>query len=173
MRRQQSVHLFKWQVGVDGTPTAPSVSDCVAATLVATIQRTGSSKSVLLPIDELEPRADAGEPVLHLWVLNSRIRYAASGGSGCDTTAPPSSGPRPRSAIKLLFRRIPRQEADAMLEALTSDVQEINLPRAAILTVGTLLAASNGLLPASERLFREWQIGLLDRWTDGSSTSLS
>ncbi|CAK7221657.1 hypothetical protein SBRCBS47491_004603 [Sporothrix bragantina] len=162
LRRQQSVHLFKWQVAVVGAEsTAPSIADCVAATLVATIQRTGSSKSFLLPIYELDGGEGAtdreeekgDEKALQVWVLNSSIGYAA-------WPAETPSGP----AIKLLYRFVPRKEADDTLDRLNSDVQEINLPRETIAAVTGLLEESNNLLPPRDRLFQEWKIGLLKRW---------
>ncbi|CAK7232294.1 E3 ubiquitin-protein ligase E3D [Sporothrix curviconia] len=160
LRRQQSIHLFKWQVSVAGADsTAPTITDCVAATLVATIQRTGSSKSFFLPIYELEggdavEGEDKGEErVLHIWVLNSNIGYAAW---------PAETVPGP--AIKLLYRFVARKEADKTLDRPNSDVQEINLPRETIAAVVGLLQDSNGLLPPRDRLFQEWKIALLGRW---------
>lgn len=159
LRRQQSVHLFKWQVSITGTnSTAPSMAECVAATLVATVQRTGSSKSFFLPIYELEGSAggidasDDEEKVLQVWVLNSTIEYAA-----WPTVTP--SGP----AIKLLYRFVAHKDAEETLDRLNSDVQEISLPRETIAAVTCLLEASNGLLPARDRIFQEWKIGLLPR----------
>ncbi|CAK7271893.1 hypothetical protein SEPCBS57363_004854 [Sporothrix epigloea] len=160
LRRQQSVHLFKWQVFVTGiNSTAPTMAECVAATLVATVQRTGSSKSFLLPIYELERttgRADASddeEKVLQVWVLNSTIEYAA-------WPTVTLSGP----AIKLLYRFVARKVAEETLDRLNSDVQEISLPRETIAAVACLLEASNDLLPSRDRSFQEWKIGLLTRW---------
>lgn len=151
------MHLFKWQVDVGGgddtAKTKPTIADCVAATLVATIQRTGSSKSLILPIYELESRSseESDDKVLQVWVLNSSIVYSAS-------------GRRPARAIKLLYKYIPRKEADAILDNLNSDVQEINLPRETIGAVTELLETSTELLPARDRLFKEYKIGLLERW---------
>lgn len=170
LRRQQSVHLFKWQVALGGggaektaEDAAPTIADCVAATLVATIQRTGSSKSLILPIYELEGRGAASgegeDKVLQVWVLNSSIVYAASGRSA-ESQTPVA----PARAIKLLYKYIPRAEADAILDNLSSDVQEINLPRETIGAVTELLETSTHLLPARDRLFKEWKIGLLERW---------
>jgi ubiquitin-protein ligase E3 D len=166
LRRQQSLHLFKWQIALGGggdEQARPTIADCVAATLVVTIQRTGSSKSLILPIYELEghssDKRDDKDNVLQIWVLNSSIVYAASG-------RPPQSQ-APARAIKLLYKYIPRAEADAILDNLNSDVQEINLPRETIGAVTELLERSTGLLPARDRLFKEWKIGLLERWDPG------
>ncbi|GKT41910.1 uncharacterized protein ColSpa_02091 [Colletotrichum spaethianum] len=155
-----SVVLLKWQVSCRTTsPSAPpSSAECLAATLVATLSRSGSSKSVVVPTFQ-PPQGAAGaesSPALHLWVLNSSIAYASSRREG------------KRSAIKLLYREITQEDADAMLESMTSDVQEVNLPTAEIAKAAQGLKASSGLLPPSERVFKEWSVGLLDKWEAGS-----
>lgn len=66
-------------------------------------------------------------------------------------------------AIKLLYRLLPREEADRMLEGVTCDAQEINLPSTALGEVVHLLDESNMLLPVSERVFKEWKVGLLSK----------
>ncbi|CAI0653025.1 unnamed protein product [Colletotrichum noveboracense] len=157
-----SVLLFKWQVScrtaVGSAP--PSSSDCLAASLTATLSRSGSSKSVVVPTFSSPRTANSGSddssPSLHLWILNSNIAYASSGREG------------KRSAIKLLYREIPQHEADAMLETMTSDVQEVNLPMADISRAAKVLRSSTEMLPPSERVFKEWNVGLLDKWQAGS-----
>lgn len=159
--RMLSVTLFKWQVQCDTETTLqPALSECLSATLMATISRSGSSKSLIMPIYDMLPQEAGPTPaegvsaveVLHVWVLNSNIRYASS------------SRAAPVLAIKLLYRFMQRAEADAMLEKLISDVQEINLPEESIRAVVGVLEDSNSVLPAREKLFKEWKIGLLKRW---------
>ncbi|OHW92746.1 HECT-like ubiquitin conjugating enzyme-binding domain containing protein, partial [Colletotrichum incanum] len=149
-----SVVLLKWQVSCQTTsPSArPSSSECLAATLIATLSRSGSSKSVVVPA--FQPSQESS-PALHLWILNSNIAYASSRREG------------KRSAIKLLYREITQEEADSMLESMTSDVQEVSLPMAEIAGAAQGLKASSELLPPSERVFKEWNVGLLDKWEAG------
>lgn len=71
----------------------------------------------------------------------------------------------PRSALKLLYRRIPQQQADEMLESFSSDVQEVNLPVEAIEAAAQSLETTTSYLPPAERTFKEWQVGLLSKWT--------
>ncbi|OLN81398.1 hypothetical protein CCHL11_09961 [Colletotrichum chlorophyti] len=150
-----SVVLLKWQVSCIALPreaSGPSSTDCLAANLVATLSRSGSSKSVVVPTFQ----GEEASPALHLWILNSNIAYASSRREGT------------RAAIKLLYREISQREADAMLESMTSDVQEVNLPTADIVAAGEALQGSSRLLPPSERVFKEWNVGLLDKWQAGS-----
>ncbi|KAK1977230.1 ubiquitin-conjugating enzyme E2-binding protein [Colletotrichum cereale] len=153
-----SVVLLKWQVSCQTAPpsssaAAPSSSECLAAALAATLSRSGSSKSVVVPTFPSAPSS----PALHLWILNSHVVYATSA----------RRGGAARSAIKLLYREITQEEADAMLESMTSDVQEVNLPTAAIAGAAEGLRASSGLLPSGERAFKGWNVGLLDKWEPG------
>lgn len=54
-----------------------------------------------------------------------------------------------------------------MLEAVTCDSLEINLPEHALGEVIRHLDDSNTLLPPTERVFKEWKVGLLTRWERG------
>lgn len=155
-----AVTLFKWQVSCQtNTPSSrppPTVAECLSATLSANISRTGSSKSLLLPINGLAPPSSTAvpPPVLHFWILNPALRYAS--------THAATAGPIP--AMKLLYRTVSREEADRILEDVNSDVQEVNLPEEAIATVAQALKESNALLPAPERRYREWTVGMLGTW---------
>ena len=154
--RTSAITLLKWQILCRSTSGAvPGIPECLAATLISTVARSGSSKSLVTPIPETIDENGPKESVrsaIHIWVLNSSIVYSSSG--------IPQSTP----AIKLLYRPIPREEADKMLEAITCDSQEINLPASVIHEVIRSLDESNALLPPTERAFKEWRVGLLTRW---------
>ncbi|KAF4781966.1 hypothetical protein HER10_EVM0005802 [Colletotrichum scovillei] len=175
-----SVVLLKWQVSCQTStshPTAaaaalPSSTDCLAATLIATLSRSGSSKSVVVPAFQSTQNLasssssdgdEAVPPALHLWILNSNITYASSSfpSSSSSSSSPPRTK---RAAIKLLYKEISQDEADDMLESMTSDVQEVNLPLPAIVAAAEGLRRSSGLLPPAERVFKGWIVGLLDKW---------
>ena len=85
--------------------------------------------------------------------MNQSIRFASSRRD--EHSAP---------AIKLLYKLVPREEADRMLESLTSDAQDISLPAEAIAEVKKALEQSNALLPEKERTFKGWNVGLLQKW---------
>ncbi|KAL2166264.1 hypothetical protein VTG60DRAFT_3077 [Thermothelomyces hinnuleus] len=154
--RTSAVTLLKWQVSCkSASGTAPSIPECLAATLISTIARSGSSKSLITPLDETSREADGKtgpDSALHIWVLNSSIVYSSS------------ETPRRIPAIKLLYRNLSLEEANKMLEAVTCDSQEINIPAQAIGDVIRHLEHSSGLLPSKERKFKEWNVGLLTRW---------
>ncbi|EHK17473.1 uncharacterized protein TRIVIDRAFT_43194 [Trichoderma virens Gv29-8] len=152
-----SVTLFKWQVTCEtGSPSqSPSSSECLAATLIATISRSGSSKSVVASHTlDTTPEGTRSElpQSLHLWVLNANVVYSSTMREGR------------RTAIKVLYQDIDIEEGNKLVDSMTSGVQEISFPGAAISTARQILRESNSLLPVSERLFQQWHVGLLERW---------
>ncbi|KAK3694079.1 ubiquitin-conjugating enzyme E2-binding protein [Podospora appendiculata] len=149
--RTAAIALSKWQLSCKSISEAsPGISECLATTLIATISRSGSSKSLIMSISESAAESSA-DTVIHIWVLNSSIVYSSTATARCTP------------AVKLLYRLIQRDEADRMLEVVSCDAQEINLPAKALGDVVRLLDESNGLLPVAERVFKEWKVGLLSR----------
>ncbi|GAB1311423.1 hypothetical protein MFIFM68171_01633 [Madurella fahalii] len=149
--RTAAVTLLKWQIACESASgAAPGIPECLAATLTATTSRSGSSKSLITPISDTAQEAD--DKVIHIWVLNSTIMYSSSTSVRCTP------------AIKLLYRLIHREEAERMLEAVTCEAQEINLPAQALSKVLEHLHESTSLLPPTERMFKDWKVGLLTRW---------
>lgn len=69
-----------------------------------------------------------------------------------------------RTAIKVLYQDIDIEEGNKLVDSMTSGVQEISFPAAAISAARQMLRESNSLLPSSERLFQQWHVGLLERW---------
>ncbi|KAF4455032.1 hypothetical protein F53441_2593 [Fusarium austroafricanum] len=151
-----SVTLFKWQITcqTNTQDPSPSSSECLAATLMATISRSGSSKSIITPhiLGTVKPGPVVAHQNLHLWVLNPNVVYAASSTAGRKT------------AMKILYKHIDSAEGDKLITSMNSDVQEIALPEAAIKAAEECLLSSGQLLPVHERTFREWNVGLLGRW---------
>ncbi|KAK0392565.1 hypothetical protein NLU13_2060 [Sarocladium strictum] len=153
----QAVSLFKWSVGCDTAVPgpAPDIAECLAATLTATISRSGSAKSVIAPHlngSRTEQLGSSGS--LYLWILNPNVVYAATkSGQNVGT-----------SAMKVLFRTLSVQEGNDIVDAMNSDVQELTLPTTSIQAVTRALETSNRLLPTRERVFQEWHVGLLHRW---------
>jgi len=154
--RAHAVTLLKWQISCTSTSgIIPGIPECLAATLISTIARSGSSKSLITPLPETvrENEEQGGvRNAIHVWVLNNSIVCSSS------------TVERPMPAIKLLYRPIPREDADKMLEAVTCEAQEINLPAHAVDDVIRGLDESNALLPPTERMLKEWKVGLLTRW---------
>ncbi|KAI0478836.1 ubiquitin-conjugating enzyme E2C-binding protein [Xylariaceae sp. FL0804] len=157
-----SCSLFKWRVTVDQRaptratpPPLPTLSHCVSAMLSATMARSGCSKSILLPLKLDGVRAlggSPGRPLLNIWLFNGKITFSS--------TAEPRS---PLRAAKVFYRMVSQTEADRMLESMTSDVQDISLPGEAINAVLALLQTSNSFIPPTDRKFKDWAVGLLER----------
>ncbi|KAK3495642.1 ubiquitin-conjugating enzyme E2-binding protein [Neurospora crassa] len=163
--RTTAVTLLKWKISCDSVSNLnPGLEECLAATLISTTARSGSSKSLLLPITETmattEEEGVGKDQAVHVWVLNSGIVFTSSAMEAMVTRPGAESG---IPAMKLLYRLVPREEADRMLDSLTGDAQEVNLPTEAIKEVVGRLDRSNCLLPTTERVFKEWKVGLLRR----------
>ncbi|PMB64188.1 hypothetical protein BM221_009982 [Beauveria bassiana] len=147
-----TVAFYKWQISceISSIQKPPSSSDCLVATLLSTIARSGSSKSVVMPRNM--PLADNTLRHLQLWVLNNNVIFTGNQKS------------TPTSAVKVLFKEIEEKEALELVESLSNDVQDVNFPAQAIKVARETLTFSKYMLPSSERSFQEWQVGLLERW---------
>ncbi|VUC36070.1 unnamed protein product [Clonostachys rosea] len=155
-----SLSLFKWQTlcQTKAPMPVPNSMHCLAATLTASISRTGSSKFVVLPhLLSQKNEGVAGRPAkaLHLWVLNPYVVYASS---KLETK---------KTAMKILYQFLDVEQGNKLADDLNSDVQDISLPGPVVQTAGEHLVSSSLLLPENDRTFREWQVGLLERWDSG------
>jgi len=161
-----SVWLFKWQVHCPTISrlSAPSSTDCIGALLISIMSRSGSSKSVIFSIPQTDtaqskeslaadaPVQPGSETALHIWLLNPHIKYTSSQRTDI------------KGAIKLLYKVIPRREAERLTESMTSDIQEVTTIHEALRQCIDSLELSNRILPLEQRLYKEWKVGLLDRY---------
>ncbi|KAI1269255.1 ubiquitin-conjugating enzyme E2C-binding protein [Xylariaceae sp. FL1019] len=165
-----SISIFKWQTSVSQKDTqhsyAPNLSQCVSAMLLATMSRSGCSKSITLPMKtspsftsptqhSIASPTPSAPSILHIWLFNTSITFSS--------TASKSNV----NAIKVFYRLVSQEDADSMLESMTSDVQDITLPSDAIENVKQLLSDSTGFVPETSRMFKEWKVGLLEKWDGG------
>jgi hypothetical protein len=104
----------------------------------------------LLSKDEIERGPDSS---LHLWVLNPRLIYTSSEVNGR------------REAMKVLYREIDYEEGIKMIETVSSEVQEVSTSASMIESVRSGLQQSTESLPDDARRFKDWRVGLLDRWS--------
>ncbi|KAI0967646.1 ubiquitin-conjugating enzyme E2-binding protein [Xylaria arbuscula] len=165
-----SSSMFKWQVVVkqrnQTNPNSyPNLAQCVSAMLLATMARSGCSKSVLLPIKaqsslstDRSKSQDGGQTqdLLNIWVFNANITFSST-----------EAASAPIHAVKVFYRTVSQEQADKMVESMISDVQDISLPSEAITTIAGLLQKSTRFIPESDRKFKEWTVGLIEKW-DGA-----
>ncbi|KAI1434698.1 ubiquitin-conjugating enzyme E2C-binding protein [Xylaria sp. CBS 124048] len=165
--KSSSISLFKWQVLVNQqsqitAAKSPSLVQCVSAMLLATVARSGCSKSILLPIGaRARPLPDASISKnidrLNIWVFNANITFSST-----------EASTSPTNAVKVFYRIVSQEAADQMLESVVSDYEDISLPAEAIATITELLNKSNSFVPESDRRFKDWMVGLLNKWDGGS-----
>ncbi|KAM4059757.1 HECT-like ubiquitin-conjugating enzyme (E2)-binding domain-containing protein [Hirsutella rhossiliensis] len=148
-----SVTLFKWQVSCKTIAPSrnPSAPECLASTLLTAISRSGYAKSVVAP--HASDGLDVPARALHLWVLNSNVVYTCSALQG------------KTAAMKILYRDISVDEGNKLVDSVTSDVQEINLPTSVVEAAREALKSSTILIPERERSLKGWSAGLLQRWS--------
>ncbi|KAH6660601.1 ubiquitin-conjugating enzyme E2-binding protein [Truncatella angustata] len=151
-----SVTLYKWQLAIS-SPAAdpqaqPSLSICVAAMLASTLSRSGCSKSVILPLGS--SYASSPDRLLLIWLFNGDITFTSSA----------LDSERSVGGVKVLYQYVTKEEAERMSESLVSNVQDVSLPGMAIDDLKQLLGRSQGWLPEGDRRFRDWTVGLLEKW---------
>lgn len=164
-----SFSLFKWQVHVNektlsDSEILPTLSHCVSAMLLATRARSGCSKSIMIPMKQQAPPTQGIPPVnsiteseslLNIWVWNTSITFSSS-----------MEARSPIKAMKVFYRMVGQDEANKMLDSMTSDVQDITLPADVINTIIHILRSSSPLLPQSNQQYLNWTVGLLEKWEE-------
>ncbi|KAI1089623.1 ubiquitin-conjugating enzyme E2-binding protein [Rostrohypoxylon terebratum] len=169
--QDSSISLFKWQVHVNeqiqrDIDISPTLSHCISAMLLATMARTGCSKSIMLP---MRPQGQSVKgmseedrrkalSLLHIWVFNSNITFSST-----------KEARSPVKAVKVFYRMVSQDEADKLLDSMTSDVQDITLPADTIQKVIGILVSSNSLSPPKDGQLKGWKVGLLEKW-DGKGS---
>lgn len=157
-----SVSLFKWQVTINSLDGGnhdqqPTLATCVSAMLIASMARTGCSKSVILPMKTHSASRADSSALLHIWVFNANIKFSST-----------EEDRSPVDAIKVFFRLVSETDANKMLDSMVSDVQDIILPPDAVEGLGIILQQSNEMLLRSDRQFKDWSVGLIERWNNRS-----
>lgn len=107
--RKNGVLLFKWKLAIRDPasntllPDPPTLSQCLAAALVATHARSGSAKVVL----------QGDEEAITIWVLNPHIKFSCK-------------AKQKVPAIKLLFRNTAMDEEEINLpDEVVKEVRDI------------------------------------------------
>jgi hypothetical protein len=67
-------------------------------------------------------------------------------------------------AMKVFWNVVSREEADSAVESGTAE--EVLLPSEAIDEIKSCLQESASMLPPSARKFKEWNVGLLERYEE-------
>ena len=97
-------------------------------------------------------------PAYQLWVFNPDLRYSNSS---------PDHSIAAQQGMKVFFQSV--DDVDAVLhpehgKISSLSLEELRLPSGVFLAMTTALVSSNYMLPGSGRTFREWQVGILNRF---------
>jgi hypothetical protein len=66
--------------------------------------------------------------------------------------------------MKVLYQDIDTEQGSQLVESMNTDYQDISFPGTAIASALKDLKESSLLLPPQQRVFKEWAVGLLERW---------
>lgn len=95
---------------------------------------------------------------LQLWVFNPDLRYSSTSTSHSITA---------QRGMKVLFQKTGNIEELLNPEngkASSLSLEELELPDSIFKRLYYVLAERNAMLPVSAREFREWRVGILDRF---------
>ena len=95
------------------------------------------------------PKADE----VQLWVLSPDISYSSSSAEGV-----------PKRAMKVLYQSV--SDPSALLEKENLKIEELRLPDDVLEILRTDLQASTLILPISARKLGDWDIALLERYSE-------
>lgn len=114
-------------------------------------------------------RTDSGEIIvenLQLWIFNPDLRYSNSSTDDVHSHINTVSSQR---GLKVFFQTVPNvegllnpQQGPAVSTSFT--MEELELPLHTFEEISGVLKDSNGILPLSARMFRDWNVGLLRRF---------
>ncbi|PLB38308.1 HECT-type E3 ubiquitin transferase [Aspergillus candidus] len=126
-----------------------SVETVVAAQLLELIERESARRFVV----------HCGQKDgLLLWVFNPDLHYSNSS---------PDHSIAAQQGMKVFFQSV--DDVDAVLHPAQGKIsslslEELRLPSGVFLAMTKALLSSNSMLPGSGRIFREWQVGILNRF---------
>lgn len=119
----------------------------ISARLLSILESSGARKVVA----HSEDGSTTAQGGLLLWLFNPDIQYSSS------RLAEPVV-----RAMKIFFREI--EEPKMVLDEHQASVEDLQLDAASYKRLKEVLHGSNELLPPIARTFKEWTIGLLDRY---------
>jgi ubiquitin-protein ligase E3 D len=78
-----------------------------------------------------------------------------------------SGSSKPIPASKVFYRSITATEGNTILENASMSTEELRLPTEALTELLNTLAGNTMKMPQSARKFREWDVGVLERFIEG------
>lgn len=151
----EGLNLLKASLSVKVSPLAewetfpPDIF--ISSRLLSLIESSAARKFVI--------HADNGDHGLLLWIFNPDIHYSTS------------RRPEPVvRAVKIFYQEI--DDPQRLLDEHQASLEELLLPAKSFESVQQALIESTGLLPPNARKFKEWTIGLLDRFEPAKENAL-
>lgn len=165
------IRLYKWRLQIP-TKIPPTIfpSHIYTAQLSSVIQSQVTSRLILLPLDFV-PSSFPSQPTttneenrkstyLSLWILFPSIYFSSTNSIHMNKTG--NSAMESQPAMKIFYQCVSAAEAEKLMKK--EGVEEVYFPGEAIDEIRAELERSRSSLPASGRNFREWEVGLLERY---------
>lgn len=160
------IRIYKWSVSV-ASPlqqrmTYP-LSHFIIAYLLSLISAQAVHKFILhaLPVENATKPA----PILYIWVFAPCLTISLSPRSLTATDGSTSKG-NIIPATKVFYDVITPSKSKSLLDSTSLSVEEIVLTHSVMEEMHAILKASTAQLPPSTQKFREWSVGLLERYVE-------
>merc|ERR1712093_31912 len=143
--------------GPSSTPYSPSCAKPSSSSCNVSSERTAGATSLIGPSTL---SVSTPGPML-VWVLNSALHFRS--GTSLSSSWPVNSS---NVAMKVFWKSISTDDARSLLDG--GSAEELILPDEIVVEVGGILRDSAVCLPPSARKFKEWDVGLLERYQPSS-----
>ncbi|KAF2806707.1 uncharacterized protein BDZ99DRAFT_465502 [Mytilinidion resinicola] len=120
----------------------------------------------------VKPKHDdeiSGEEKIMIWVFTPDLTFSSSISS---SGTPPTTlhHPEPTRAMKVLYQLSSPTTSRSQEEQNSFSVEEVRFPPFVYKDLKTALKESGMLMPETARMFKTWQVGLLERFQSGDKT---
>ena len=152
--------LYKWSLSVwepsSEQPINYPLSHFLSAHLLSQISFQAINKFILHSMESL----GSSPTILYIWVFAPYLTISFS--------STESSPRKPIPASKVFYRSVTAMEGAAMMENASMSTEEFRLPTEVLMELVKTLNDSTERMPHSARKFREWDVGFLERFTEGA-----
>ncbi|KAH7060808.1 ubiquitin-conjugating enzyme E2-binding protein [Macrophomina phaseolina] len=166
--RAEGWRIWKWSIAVtpkgSDKPQTHGVSKWIAAQLLYLIESQGVRKFTVTPDVDFTSSGESGNeedrgPIM-IWVFTPDIAFSSSVAA--------ERRRDPTRAMKVLWKPAPAPTTPPAIEAggASLSVEELRLPATAFNAFKAALEEGREWLPESARRFKEWDVGLVERFAE-------
>jgi hypothetical protein len=136
----------------------------LSAQLLSIVQSQCVSRILVMPYTDSTINTQA--EVLNLWVFAPSLRFSSTSSTAplpiSHCPKPITNCPSSKLAMKIFYQRSSALEANTLIER--GNIEELRLPAESLVELMSTLQKSVQIIPPGSRKFREWDVGLLERY---------